>query len=55
MCIIPEEGTNLKSLHWTLVNVVSAYGTTMEEFIDETGRFCKQVWDDGYEEIFEIC
>lgn len=55
MSILPEEGTNLKSLHWTLVNVVSAYGTTMEEYVDETRRFCKQVWDDGYEEIFEIC
>jgi hypothetical protein len=28
--------------------------TSMEEYVDSTGRFCKQVWNDGYEEIFEI-
>jgi hypothetical protein len=28
--------------------------TSMEEFIDSTGKFCKQLWNDGYEEIFEI-
>ena len=50
-----EEDVNPKSLHWILVNVVSAYGTTMEEYVDTTKRFCKQVWNDGYEEIFEIC
>jgi hypothetical protein len=28
--------------------------TTMEEYVDSTGRYCKQVWNDGYEEVFEI-
>lgn len=33
----------------------SNYSTTaMEEYVDSTGRYCKQVWNDGYEEVFEI-
>jgi hypothetical protein len=27
---------------------------TMEEYVDSTGRYCKQVWNDGSEEVFEI-
>jgi hypothetical protein len=25
-----------------------------EEYIDTTNTYCKQVWNDGYEEIFEL-
>jgi len=25
-----------------------------EEYVSEDGLFCKQIWDDGYIEIFKI-
>jgi hypothetical protein len=25
-----------------------------EEYVDTTKQYCKQVWDDGYEEIFRL-
>lgn len=46
---MPEEVTV-----WIEVNVVSAMGTTMTEYVDPTGKWCKQVWNDGYVEILEI-
>lgn len=46
---MPENETE-----WIKVNEVSAAGTTMTEYIDPTGKWCKQVWNDGYVEVFEI-
>ena len=49
---MPENETE-----WVKVNEVSAAGTTMTEYVDLTGKWgkwCKQVWNDGYVEIFEI-
>ena len=46
---VPENETE-----WVKVNEVSAAGTTMTEYVDLTGRRCKQVWNDGYVEVFEI-
>ncbi len=43
-----------KETEWVKVNTVSAAGTTMTEYVDLTGTWCKQVWNDGYVEIFEI-
>lgn len=43
-----------KETEWIKVNEVSAAGITMEEYHDLTGKWCKQVWNDGYVEIFEI-
>ena len=25
-----------------------------EEYVDTTNTYCKQVWNDGYEEVFEL-
>ena len=42
-------------LPWTKVNeITNLAGPALEEYIDASGKFCKQVWSDGYEEIFEI-
>lgn len=41
-------------LPWTKVGEFGVGGFSAEEYIDASGRFCKQVWNDGYEEIFEI-
>jgi hypothetical protein len=41
-------------LPWTKVGEFGALGLTVEEYIDASGTFCKQVWNDGFEEIFEI-
>ena len=43
-----------KEIEWVEVNTICAGSTTMVEYIDFTGTWCKQVWDDGYTEIFEI-
>lgn len=43
-----------KELEWVQINEVSAAGTTMTEYIDTTGKWCKQVWDDGFVEIYKI-
>ena len=43
-----------KEIEWIEANTISAGGYTMIEYIDLTGTWCKQVWDDGYTEIFEI-
>jgi hypothetical protein len=39
---------------WIKINETSVAGVTMEEYVDTSGKYCKQVWNDGYEEIFEI-
>ena len=25
-----------------------------EEYVDTTNQYCKQVWNDGFEEVFEL-
>ena len=41
-------------LPWTKVNEFGAFGVSAEEYIDASGKFMKQVWNDGFEEVFEI-
>lgn len=41
-------------LPWTKVGEFGAAGVSAEEFMDASGKFCKQVWNDGYEEVFEV-
>ena len=41
-------------LPWTKVGEFGAAGISAEEYIDASGKFCKQVWNDGYEEVFEV-
>lgn len=46
--------TNFDNLHWTHINTISAMGTSAEEYIDDSHTYLKQVWNDGFVEIFEI-
>ncbi len=41
-------------LPWTKVGEFGAAGVSAEEYLDASGKFCKQVWNDGYEEVFEV-
>lgn len=41
-------------LAWIYSNTIEACGTIIDEYISEDGKYCKQVWNDGFEEIFEI-
>lgn len=42
------------TLHWTHVNTLSEMGITVEEYIDDSRTYLKQVWNDGFVEIHEI-
>lgn len=45
-----------KELEWIKIaehHALSA-AVSFEECVDSTKRFCKQVWNDGYEEVFEL-
>ena len=39
---------------WIWVKTEQAFGNGFDEYISADGHYCKQVWFDGYEEIFEI-
>ena len=39
---------------WIWVKCEQALGNGFDEYVSTDGRYCKQVWFDGYEEIFEI-
>ena len=39
---------------WKFIATVEACGSGFSEYISKDGKWCKQVWFDGYEEIFEI-
>lgn len=41
-------------LPWTKVGELGAAGLSAEEYLDASGKFCRQVWNDGFEEVFEI-
>lgn len=40
-------------MEWIFVTRYDKMGQGYDEYIDETGRFIKLVYFDGYEEIFE--
>ena len=42
------------TLHWTHINTLSEMGITVEEYIDDSHTYLKQVWSDGFVEIHEI-
>ena len=42
------------TLKWIHVNTLSEMGITVEEYIDESKTYLKQVWNDGFVEIHEI-
>lgn len=43
-----------KPVRWIKVAEHSALGVTLEEFVDDSGKFFRQLWNDGHEEIFRI-
>lgn len=42
------------TLRWTHINTLSEGGITVEEYIDDSRTYLKQVWNDGFVEIHEI-
>lgn len=44
----------MTEIKWIWVKTEQAFGNGFDEYISADGRYCKQVWFDGYEEIFEI-
>lgn len=41
-------------MEWIFVGHIEAMGVGYDEYTNEDNTKCRQVWDDGYEEIFEI-
>lgn len=39
---------------WIFVAHHEACGIGFDEYVSADGTYCKQVWHDGYTEIFEI-
>ena len=42
------------TLNWTHINTLSEMAITVEEYIDDSRTFLKQVWNDGFVEIHKI-
>ena len=49
-----REVITMTDTKWIWVQTEQALGNGFDEYISADGRYCKQVWFDGYEEIFEI-
>ena len=49
-----EEVITMTDTKWIWVKTEQAFGNGFDEYISADGHYCKQVWFDGYEEIFEI-
>lgn len=49
---IEKEGDN--QMEWIFVGRIESMGFGYDEYANEDNTKCRQVWDDGYEEIFEI-
>ena len=43
----------INPIEWRYVGRIEAYGIGFDEYISADGTHCKQVWDDGFVEIFE--
>lgn len=41
-------------MKWIFVGHIESMSFGYDEYINEDNTKCRQVWDDGYEEIFEI-
>lgn len=43
-----------ENVKWIFVQYVGeSISNGFEEYISEDGKYCKQIWDDGYIEIFK--
>ena len=49
-----ERWYSMTKTKWIWVKTEQTFGNGFNEYISADGRYCKQVWFDGYEEIFEI-
>ena len=48
-------GIVTKNVKWIFVQYVGeSISNGFEEYVSEDGLFCKQIWDDGFIEIFKI-
>lgn len=48
-------GIMTENVKWIFVQYVGeSISNGYEEYVSEDGSFCKQIWDDGYIEIFKI-
>lgn len=43
-----------KEIKWEFVQEVSVVGISYKEYVSEDGKFGRMVYNDGYEEIYEI-
>ena len=59
-CEFPPYGTECdthyteKKIEWKYIKTDGAYGTSYEEYESTDGKYCKHIWSDGFEEVFEI-
>ena len=43
-----------ENVKWIFVQYVGeSFSNGFEEYVSEDGKYCKQIWDDGYIEIFK--
>lgn len=49
-----REVIKMVEIKWIWVKTEQAFGNGFDEYVSADGQYCKQVWFDGYEEIFEI-
>lgn len=48
-------GIVTKNVKWIFLQYVGeSISNGFEEYVSEDGSLCKQIWDDGYIEIFKI-
>jgi len=43
-----------EKIKWEFVQTISVAGITCKEYVSEDGKFGRMVYNDGYEEIYEI-
>lgn len=41
-------------MEWIFVETIENCGVGFNSYVSRDGKYCKQVWFDGYTEIFEI-
>ena len=52
--IIKTQRKRGNRMEWIFVGRIESMGFGCDEYTNEDNTKCRQVWDDGYEEIFEI-
>lgn len=52
--IIVKGVHKMKNIKWNYVRTIEAMGDGFDQYENEDGTLGKNVWFDGYEEIFEI-